>query len=708
MVIKVPVFERREQGQLIDRRGITQRVTAEALGGGVARGISNLGSSLATINRTLTARSDQAVINKFKNDLFGESDKGLVGEEGYLKKQGFSAMEGLKPALDGFDEKSKELADGITNKRLKDRVENERRKAVLGFNRRANTHGVGQTAQFEETQQQDLIKHLGQQMILGRNDPRLIIQSASDTVEAINAWGASKGQSKEEIDRTIKSTLNASYSQVVQALVNDRDYRRAKTFLNTFDSAIDPARVAEMNKIVDHGIRNLDTTDYVQGVMVDVGEDFTHARESAESEKLLKEFTNDPDALEMGRNKLQRQFANKRGTQVALDNEELVSFVKRHSQRLGRIGAMEDAEDTNPRIRDRARALALKLPKITDDLAALDDKTINADEMAIMKAISLGIPGFDDPDKVAAEASHLPAESINRLMKAASDSEEGRSLKTIERHMEAALIRHSGFADVTDDMMARFFGPVKKRLGSREAKEETIDKIVQGLLAEGREVPLPGQEVEGAGFFGTIANFQTLGLAGFGEELFEGTAIELIEQGGNLSRFLPTVPEERRDEVLDDMREKNIPIFDPDNPVAGAVDPRQHFAEEFLGLPRRGETSRLQDRRRTGRLGATGTIDRLQAIRKREERRLLERQGLNRIILEFDSYVFGEVAGEQAMRDDLISSSNNGEEPLWLLDFLVTTGTLGSFNAKKQTSNDKKSFILAEGDKWLTAAKRTN
>lgn len=710
MVIRVPTFERREQGQLIDRRGITQNVSAAALGAGIGEGISAVGGAIAKINRTLTARTDQAVLNKFKNDLFAESDQSLIGsdtEEGYLKKKGFSAMEGLKPTIDGYSEKSKELADGITNRRLKDRVEAERRKAVLGFNRRANTHGVGQTAAYEETQQADLLKNLTQQMVIGRGDPRLIIQSASDVHEAATAWGKSKGQSDEEIDKTIKATLNAGYSQVVQALVNDRDYRRAKTFLNTFDSAIDPDSVAKMNSVVDHGIRNLDTTDYVQDTMIEVGDDFTHTREVVEQEKLLKEFTNDPDALEMGRHKLQRQFANKRTTQKLLDREELVAFVDRTSRAGGRIGAIESAEDLNPRIREQGRDLALKLPAITDQLNDLDDNTVNADEMKIMRAISLGLEGFDDPAKVAAEASHLPPPSIKRLMQAATDSESGRSLRTIETNMRSAISRHTGFEDVSDDQMARFLGPVKTRLGSQEPKEEVIDKIVQGLMAEGQTVPLFGATTENASIFASALNFTTAGLSTFGEE-FEGTALELLETGQNLSTFLPTVPDDLEDEVLEDMRSKGKPIFDPDNPAPGAIDPRQHYAEEFLGLPRRGETSRLQDRRRTGALGVTGSLNEITSIRDREEKRLVERRAVNSVIDDFDSYTFGELAGEEAMRQDLDIQASNGQEPAWLERVLRDTATYGNYFLKKETSPDKKSFILATGEVWLTAAKRTN
>lgn len=251
----VPVTQQQVQNAPLPNASLTDTApSADALGGGVARGLGAVANAAQSIAVEEKKKADQVAFIDADRKLSEATNRMQYDPHtGIANTHGPDALALPEHVLQGFDQTAGDISQGLTNDDQRaafQRSAAARRQDLDAFTQR---HVSNEIQQYDDATTQSYIKNAQDSAALNYQDPQRINLELDRQHAALTDYAQRHGRMGDWLTQKIAEANDKTHIGVLdRMLVNNQD-QQAKSYFDTYRGDISGANIAKVEKAVEAG-----------------------------------------------------------------------------------------------------------------------------------------------------------------------------------------------------------------------------------------------------------------------------------------------------------------------------------------------------------------------------------------------------------------------------------------------------------------------
>lgn len=226
-------------------------------------------------------REAEQELSKFQEDLLWNP------RTGYYRKQGKEAMPASNEAIESFNNKTKELEEGLSNESQKRQFKEVSDRWGRNLNRGLLRHGFREAQKAEQALTEASIKNEKNNAVQNYGDVQSVGQSLAAVETRIQELAQSRGLPKEWEKNRVDTEKSEIHTRILQQMVNDGNYLGAKQYHGKVKDILVGQDKNFASKLVKNGSVRGESQRITDEIMLD--SKFLSERESLEKARAVKD-----------------------------------------------------------------------------------------------------------------------------------------------------------------------------------------------------------------------------------------------------------------------------------------------------------------------------------------------------------------------------------------------------------------------------------
>ncbi len=232
---------------------LSDDASAADFGGGIARGLEEVGSAGAGEQATLKRQNDQLRVVDANTQLEAAKTQLLYGQDGKggaFSLHGMNAMNMPQTLLPQYDQAAQKISAGLTPDQQRVFAQH----IAIGkgeLDTQLNRYEYEESKRLADTVYKSAAEQTVTNASLGYRDPDTLMKSRLDLKALVQMQGDREGWDQPTRDTMQAGLLDKMHQSVIDSMLADGNTSTAKQYLTDNRSEMDPKRYLQMQNIVD-------------------------------------------------------------------------------------------------------------------------------------------------------------------------------------------------------------------------------------------------------------------------------------------------------------------------------------------------------------------------------------------------------------------------------------------------------------------------
>lgn len=250
----VPIARREVLPAELPGARITAQPTAEAFGASQGRGLMKVGEAVSRVIERERLAADQIAVLEAERQL-GETENALLydPERGVLNRKGRNAFGAPEETLTAFDERIREIENGLTNDRQRLAFRRSAVRRRLDLDRTVQRHVAAEIQRYDLEQTNAFVSTETSAAIAAAGDAERVGLGIARTRAALADFANRHGLPREWVEQRAGEAVGRIHTGVIERLLAQGADRAAEQYFKATRAEIPGTELARIEKALEEG-----------------------------------------------------------------------------------------------------------------------------------------------------------------------------------------------------------------------------------------------------------------------------------------------------------------------------------------------------------------------------------------------------------------------------------------------------------------------